>query len=38
MTKKRSYSFIYSNNTKKEEYEARKNFTKSLMKTIFKND
>lgn len=36
MNKKRNYRFVFSDNTKEEEFEAKKNFTLMLTRTIFK--
>ncbi len=36
MNKKRNYRFVFNDNTKEEEIEAKKNFTLMLTRTIFK--
>lgn len=36
MTKKRNYHFIYSNNTDKEEYQVRKEFTEMIRDLLIK--
>lgn len=36
MANKRKYHFVFADNTKEEELEARKNFTLMLTRTIFK--